>query len=87
MMTTGISEPLLREATSNMLEMHLSEILEECENIVEYGRKLRQDDLPTDDRDTLEGELYAAISHLHNHVDPALQEWDRVDEALPEEDD
>ena len=86
MMTTGISEPLLREATSNMLEMHLSEILEECENIVEYCQKLRQDDLPTDDRDTLEGELYAAISHLHNHVGPALQEWDRVDEALPEED-
>jgi hypothetical protein len=86
-MTTATSEPLLRDATSSLLEMHLSEILEECQNIVEYGRALRQDDLPTDDRDTLEGELYAAIGHLQNHVGPALQEWDRVIETLPEEDD
>jgi hypothetical protein len=70
-----------------MLEMHLSEILEECENIVRYCRTLHQDDLPTDDRDTVEGDLYAAIGHLQNHVGPALQEWDRVIETLPDDDD
>jgi hypothetical protein len=85
-MTTATAEPLLRDATSRLLEMHLSDILEECENIVAYGRTLRQDDLLTDDRDTVEGELYAAIGHLQHHIGPALQEWDRVIETLPDDD-
>ena len=54
-MTTRTSEPLLREATSKMVEVHLSEILEECENIAKYCQRLRQDSLPTDNRDTYEG--------------------------------
>jgi hypothetical protein len=70
-----------------MLEMHLSEILDECENFAEYCRILRQDDLSEDDRGTYEGRLYAAIGHLQNHVGPALTEWDRVDETLPDDDD
>jgi hypothetical protein len=43
--------------------------------------------VPTDDRDTTEGRLYAALSHLQNHVGPALKEWDRVDDALPDDED
>jgi hypothetical protein len=69
------------------LEAHLSEILEECESLLEYGRILRQDDLSSDDRDTYEGRLYAGISHLQNHVGPALKEWDQVIDSMPDDDD
>lgn len=84
-MMTKPDERILREATNDILEAHLSEILEECTNIVEYCGKLRQTSLSEEERDTYEGELYSALTHLQNHIGPALQEWDRLIEVLPEE--
>jgi hypothetical protein len=31
--------------------------------------------------------LYASISHMHNHVEPALQEMDRLLDEMPEDED
>lgn len=86
-MTTKVHELILKDATNRMLEVHLSEIAEECGRIVDYCHRLRQSTLSAEERDTYEGKLYAALSHLQNHIGPALQEWDRVIEALPQQDD
>lgn len=85
-MTTKVHDPLLRDATSKTMEVHLGEILEECDHIVEYCRRLRQTSLSEEERETDEGELYAALTHLQHHIGPALEEWDRVLDALPADD-
>jgi hypothetical protein len=41
--------------------------------------------LPTgEERDTLEGKLYASLSHLHRESQAILREWDRLIETMPE---
>jgi hypothetical protein len=86
MMITA-EEQILKGATSTLLQMHVSEIAEECENIVIYCRKLRQRNLTDDERYTYEGKLYAALTHLQNHVRPATEEWDRWIDSLPDDED
>jgi hypothetical protein len=86
-MTTETIEQIMPDANSSLLEMHLSEIAEECENIVNYCRRLRGRDLTEDERDTYEAELYVALTHLLNHVSPAIEEWDRWFDSLPDDDD
>lgn len=34
-------------------------------------------------RDEHEGRLYAALTHLNHHVKPAIKEWDRVVDRMP----
>jgi hypothetical protein len=78
--------PLLMELSSDELQLHLAEIADESANILYYCERLRQADLPEDERDRFEGDLYVALEHLRNHVGPALDEWDRMIDALPEDD-
>jgi hypothetical protein len=44
-------------------------------------------ELPTisDKRDEYEGRLYAALTHLEHHVKPAIKEWDRVVDRMPDD--
>jgi hypothetical protein len=74
------------ELSSNELQLHLSEIADECSNIVRYCERLRRTELPEAERDRYEGDLYVALEHLRNHVGPALDEWDRLVDALPDDD-
>jgi hypothetical protein len=71
--------------SSDTLDFHLSEIEEECTRFVEIVNALRS---TTDDetRDTLEGNLYASLIHLKYHVRPALREWDRLTDEMPDDD-
>jgi hypothetical protein len=34
-------------------------------------------------REEYEGRLYAALTHLDHHVKPAIKEWDRVVDRMP----
>jgi hypothetical protein len=36
-------------------------------------------------RDEYEGRLYVALTHLDHHVKPAIKEWDRVVDRMPED--
>jgi hypothetical protein len=74
------------ELTSEELQLHLAEISDECANIARYCQHLRKAGLPADERDRLEGDLFVALEHLRDHVGPALDERDRLIEALPEDD-
>jgi hypothetical protein len=66
--------------TSPLLEMHLQEILEECSHLLGYAALLQRAPRKSE-RIALEAQLYVSLTHLHNHVFPALQEWDRLEEA------
>lgn len=83
---TALAErPSLLSASSAALEHHLRDILEAVEDIHNLAGLLHV--LPLDDekRDTYEGRLYVALTHLDHHVKPAIKEWDRVVDRLPEE--
>lgn len=77
----------LLNPTSIMLEMHLEHILESCEVVIRSAKALRKEGPDTEKRDGLEGELYAAIFHLEQHVRHATKEWDKVIDAMPDDDD
>jgi hypothetical protein len=77
--------------SSNMLDMHLQELTEECARFVamiEALRTMSGSPEPADEevRGYIEANLYASLSHLSNHVQPAMDEWDRLIEALPDDD-
>jgi len=36
-------------------------------------------------REMIEGDLYAWLLHLKNHVQPAIAEWDRLINEMPDE--
>ena len=67
------------------LEHHFEDILEAVEEIHNLSATLRV--IPPDDthRDEYEGRLYAALTHLDHHVKPAIKEWDRIVDRMPEE--
>ena len=67
------------------LEHHVEDILEAVEEIHNLSATLRV--IPPDDtnRDEYEGRLYAALTHLDHHVKPAIKEWDRIVDRMPEE--
>ena len=80
--------------SSNLLDMHLAELEEECAHflsLIAALRLMRGNSEPTDDeeRATIEGDLYASLSHLNNHAQPAMKEMDRIVDEMPddEEDD
>lgn len=68
-----------------LLERHLEEILEAVEEVHNLAATLKV--IPPDDekRDVYEGRLYAALTHLDHHVKPAIKEWDRVLDRMPDE--
>jgi hypothetical protein len=79
---------------SDLLEMHLVELGEECARFVALLQALRSmaaipEWLSEDERSRTDADLYASLSHLSHHVQPALDEWDRLIDETPddEEDD
>ena len=76
--------------SSNMLDMHMQELTEECARFVAMIEALRTMSVspePADEelRGYIEANLYASLSHLNNHVQPAMDEWDRLVEELPDD--
>ena len=53
---------------SHTTETLLSELREECENVVGLIRRLEAGPRSTRERDELLGELSAAVLHLHTHT-------------------
>jgi hypothetical protein len=74
-----------------MLDMHLAELGDECARFVALLSALRSmaavpEWASEDLRESTEGNLYASLSHLLNHVQPALDEMDRLADEMPDED-
>ena len=70
--------------------MHLSELEEECARFLSLVSALRSraekvESADEGGRETLEGELYASLSHLNNHVEPAMKEMDRLLDEMPDD--
>jgi hypothetical protein len=83
-------EQSLVSPSSSVLDMHLAELEEECAHFLSLISALRSlaesDSTNEDERDTTEGELYASLSHLHNHAQPAMDEMDRLLDEMPDDD-
>ena len=91
MSVTKTEKQSFMSLSSNMLDMHLQELTEECARFVAMVEALRTMSVsPESDneemRDYIEGNLYASLCHLNNHVQPAMDEWDRLVEELPDDD-
>lgn len=92
MSVSELKEQSLVSPSSSSLDMHLTELEEECARFLSLvaalrlmaGRPGAEDE---DLRDSIEGDLYASISHMHNHVEPALKEMDRLLDEMPEDQD
>ncbi|HKP11168.1 MAG TPA: hypothetical protein VJZ91_03630 [Blastocatellia bacterium] len=85
MATAEINKSSLMSLSSNTLDFHLRELEEECARFVALINALRST-WNDETRDVLEGDLYGSLAHLKNHVRPALKEWDRLVEELPDDD-
>jgi hypothetical protein len=71
--------------SSSLLDNHIDEITETSEEILGLVALLKTLS-PTDSkRDEYEGRLYGALTHLDHHVKPAIKEWDRVVDRMPED--
>lgn len=71
--------------SSSLLDNHFDEIVETTEEILGLVAILKTLS-PTDaKRDEYEGRLYVALMHLDHHVKPAMKEWDRVVDRMPED--
>jgi hypothetical protein len=71
--------------SSPLLDHHLGDILEAVEEIHGLAAVLKVMATDDDKRDFYEGRLYAALTHLDHHVRPAIKEWDRVVDRMPDE--
>ena len=71
--------------SSVALDHHLEEILEAVEDIHNLAGTLNVIAPDDEKRDTYEGRLYVALTHLDHHVKPAIREWDHVVDRMPEE--
>jgi hypothetical protein len=70
--------------SSPMLDNHLDEIVEASEEILGLVAILKTLSSADAKRDEYEGRLYTALTHLEHHVKPAVKEWDRVVDKMPE---
>lgn len=90
MSVIDVKNKSLVDPSSSLLDMHLAELEEECTHFLSLIAALRSlsesDSVNKDERDTLEGELYASLSHLHNHALPSIEEMDRLIDELPDDD-
>jgi hypothetical protein len=71
--------------SSSALDIHFRELEEECARLVVLISALRSTP-DTKMREMIEGDLYASLLHLKNHVQPALKEWDRLLDEMPDDD-
>jgi hypothetical protein len=68
--------------TTDLVELGLAELEEECAHVLHLMAQLRR--LPEgEERDTLEGDLYAALVHLRMESVFTLKEWDKLVNSLP----
>ena len=91
MSVTKTEKQSFMSISSNILDMHLQELTEECARFVAMIEALRTMGVETEPvneelREYIEANLYASLSHMNNHVQPAMDEWDRLVEALPDDD-
>jgi hypothetical protein len=80
----SVQDTLVTPSTP-MLEQHFEDILEAVEEIHNLSAALRVIPLDDKNRDAYEGRLYAALTHLDHHVKPAIKEWDRIVDRMPED--
>ena len=71
--------------SSSMLDNHFDEIVETTEEVLGLVAILKTLSPADSNRDEYEGRLYAALTHLDHHVKPAIKEWDRVVDRMPED--
>ena len=85
MSVAEINKSSLVSPSSSTLDFHLSELEEECARFVALVSALRTE-WNSEMRETIEGDLYASLYHLKYHAQPALKEWDRLTDELPDYD-
>ncbi|TKB77715.1 MAG: hypothetical protein E8D45_05285 [Nitrospira sp.] len=71
--------------SSPLLDNHFDEILETIEEIRGLAALLKSRSPGDEEREEYEGRLYVALTHLDHHVKPAIKEWDRVVDRMPDE--
>lgn len=76
--------------TSDLLNLHLVELGEECARFVALLQALRSmatipEWLSEDERSRTDADLYTSLSHLSHHIQPALDEWDRLIDELADD--
>lgn len=70
--------------SSSLLDNHFVEIMETAEEVLGLVAILKTLSPADSKRDEYEGRLYGALTHLDHHVTPAIKEWDRVVDKMPE---
>jgi len=70
--------------SSALLDNHFDEILETIEEIRGLIALLKSRSSGDKKREEYEGRLYVALTHLDHHVKPAITEWDRVVDRMPD---
>ena len=65
--------------------LYFDEILETIEEIRGLVALLKSRPSGDEKRDEYEGRLYVALTHLDHHVKPAITEWDRVVDRMPDD--
>lgn len=89
-----IKNKSLVNPSSSLLDMHMAELEEECAHFLSLISALRSmaenesayESANEDERDMTEGELYASLTHLNNHAQPAMEEMDRLVDEMPDDD-
>jgi hypothetical protein len=71
--------------SSPPLDNHMDEIAEASEEILGLVAILKTLSSTDATRDEYEGRLYGALTHLDHHVKPAIKEWDRVVDRMPDD--
>ncbi|MBI1742760.1 hypothetical protein HYR54_06790 [Candidatus Acetothermia bacterium] len=80
----ALEAPTVLKPTRKLLEVSLEELGEECAHVLHLMARLRH--LPEgDERDDLEGELFAALVHLKIETNYSLKEWDKLTDSLPDD--
>jgi hypothetical protein len=87
-----INKQSLVNPSSTVLDMHLAELEEECARFISLTSTLRsmlgnRDTINEEERASIEAELYASLSHLSHHVQPAINEMSRLLDEMPDEED
>lgn len=61
------------------LDFLVEELTEECTRVLQLIQQLKKTGPASKTRDHLEGDFYAALVHLKDHIPALLKEWDRMD--------